>query len=303
MKTNVKCASAIGVAAVAIAILAALPQALAVPASDGSIFLEEFEGAAAPFTAADPDWDQVGFTHFGQSNINRNGDSTATAEQSATNDVSFAGSRLLDFSSTPTEWVAAARFRVDTALVAYHRPSPASHREFALMRGAYTGPAGNPPPSLDEDIESIQAFDIRLDVHSGTSGAVESPTDTYTSNGTFELGWHGHTQDAQDRASVDIPGGNSLTEDAFYTVTVHRKPNDTVDIWLDNTMIQNRPILGTGNPSAIMFGNNSENFSWIGVTYDYITIGAVVPEPTSLVLLLFGTFGLAACRWRRRHRS
>ena len=258
------------------------------PLSDGTIFLEEFDGdQGTAFDATRPDWDQVGYTHFGSVSATLNGDSTMTFTQNGTNVVSFAGSRLLDFSSTPNEWVASTRFRSIGAVVALHRENQGTHpfqqRESSLLRGAPHGPAGNPPPWR---LEPTDGFDLRLNVDRETPNSTESSityatTITFTSGGTFELGWLGHNADSQTRRSQDIgAGGDIFMEDTWYTVTAHRKPDNTVDIWVDDTLLGAKALLNNRNPAAIFIGLDNENQP-LGLIYDFISVGAAIEGFTS----------------------
>ena len=262
--------------------------ALGQPLSDGSIFLKEFDGTG-DFDASRPDWDQVGFTHFGAgADMTLNGDSTMTARMPGDGQtVSFAGSRALDFSSTPNEWVASTRFRSIGAVVALHRENQGTHpfqqRESSLLRGAPHGPAGNPPPWR---LEPTDGFDLRLNVDRETPNSTESSityatTITFTSGGTFELGWLGHNADSQTRRSQDIgAGGDIFMEDTWYTVTAHRKPDNTVDIWVDDTLLGAKALLNNRNPAAIFIGLDNENQP-LGLIYDFISVGAAIEGFTS----------------------
>ena len=268
------------------------------PVSDGSIFFEDFDGTG-DFTDADPDWDQIGYTHFGPgADATLNGDSTMTLTMPGDGKVvSFAGSRLLDFSSSPNEWVASTRFKTDGSITSLHRDGDGSaQREISLLRGAQAGDKGNPPPSR---LEPVSGFHLTLNVDRETPNSSESGNIIFTSGGEFELGWHGHTGQASARRSEDIGTGVSLNENTWYTVTAHRKPDNTVDIWVDDALVGNKDVLNSAspNPAALFIGLDNESQELPGLLYDFVSVG-VVPEPTSVLLLLLGVCGFVFFRHR-----
>jgi len=264
------------------------------PVSDGSIFFEDFDGGPGPFDDSRPEWDQVGFTHCCNdgTHMTLNGDSTVTFKQDGQGgEVSFAASRLLDFSSTPGEWVAATRFRTDGSIIALHRDGDGSaQREFSLLRGAPSGPASNPVPSRNDPTDG---FHLTLDVDADTPNSTSSGNIFYRSGGTFELGWLGHNGVNSGRRSEDIgAGGDIFDENTFYTVTVHRKPNNTVDIWVDDTIVGNMPLLNDMNPAAVFLGLDNESQLIPGVVYDFVSIGAAGDPPPPPTTFTWGTNNL-----------
>lgn len=249
--------------------------------SNGDIFLDHFDGPAGALPATG-DWAQV---------VGAAPQLDGTTLLSNLN-TGFARSRGLDFSGSPGEWVAETRFQVNGKLFTQNRGQPFP-RQYPLLSGT------NSPNPHGADTWEVIGVDVRLEMLlSDTDGTAD----------TYDMTWHGWDNQGFRNAQT-IAGGSGLTKGQFYTVTAHRKPDDTVDIFLDGSLIDTKPLLvgivggtntGQENPDRLQFGDLSGGGIQIDdVTFDYFTVGSPVPEPACGVLMLLGICGLAAGRGRR----
>lgn len=192
-------------------------------------------------------------------------------------------SAAFDFSASPNEWTASTRFRVNAL-------DTVSTRQFHLLSGT------NSPAPLGTDNWEVLGFDLRLEESGGNPGAA-----------TFDLTWFGWDNRDASRATQSVSGGSDLTKGIFYDLLIHRLPNDTIDIWLDGSLIDSKPLLvgaaggtnvGQENPTRLQFGDFSSHIQ-ASVSIDYLSVGRVIPEPSSLFLLAIGGMGVARVRRRR----
>jgi hypothetical protein len=117
------------------------------------------------------------------------------------------------------------------------------------------------------------------------------------------IGATGQNWDAWGSVAV---GGTVDNTNGFHTFRVALLPgSDTYNIWRDGTLLNPTPLTNAGfNDVNMYFGDSGGSFagSW---KMDYVryTAGAfapVVPEPSSLVLVISGLVGLLVYAWRKR---
>ena len=254
-----------------------------VPVGTGEILAEEFDGTGPLPTGGN--WARIGFQPEGQTYggvILLNGDGTAVPQHNTSvNRDPFADSKQLDFSNSADEWVASVRFKVEGTLDTYHSGGKA--RTFELLSGR-DGANAQAGPN--------EGVDLRLQETAGDTGGTGP---------TFDMTWDGWNGSNGFQEATAINGAVGLNKDQFYTVTAHRTPDDLVDIYLDGILIDTKALLSGVNPDLFRFGEATDGLVvHDGVTFDFIRVGPLVPEPSSLVLLVLGICGLAGWRWRRR---
>ena len=75
----------------------------------------------------------------------------------------------------------------------------------------------------------------------------------------------------------------------------------TVSLSVPNSAGASDTVTSAQGPGTIIPLPGGDNmYGSVTVTYDYQAPGAVVPEPTSLTLLVLGALGIAGYTWRRR---
>jgi len=96
---------------------------------------------------------------------------------------------------------------------------------------------------------------------------------------TYNLSWNGN--DSSPDGNLRVPDIlTNLTKDTFYTVKGHRKPDNTVDIFLDDIYLTTKDVLGTGNPNNFRIGEGAfdTNMYLDGrLVIDYIKVEKAVP--------------------------
>lgn len=95
----------------------------------------------------------------------------------------------------------------------------------------------------------------------------------------------------------------TLSKGQFYTITANRKNDGNVDIYVDDTLTATRAVIG-GTPAILRLGDGYTGADGAGgtVSFDYVKVGtfSMVPEPSSMTLLVSAGLGLLVCAWRRR---
>jgi hypothetical protein len=93
---------------------------------------------------------------------------------------------------------------------------------------------------------------------------------------TLNLSWNGHTSSNLSQVPDLLA---NLNKDVFYTLTGHRKPDDTVDIFLDGNLLTTMPVLGVGNPDNFRIGESAGSvnlFETGRLVIDYIKVESAV---------------------------
>lgn len=123
--------------------------------------------------------------------------------------------------------------------------------------------------------------------------------DSAINGSTYTLGWWGFDSSGT-RTATQL---YSLNKGQTYKVGAHRKADNTVDIFLNDTLISNMPVIGSVNPEKMFIGDWSSGDVYThtpGFSLDYVRVGYFIPEPSSIALLAIGGFGLIIYAWRKR---
>ncbi len=209
--------------------------------------------------------------------------------------MSFLDTKLgvVNWAVSPNEWVAAIRFRVDGDLNSAVGVGGAgtSARQPVLLQGTSDD-------WIAGDTQEAIAIDLRL---------TETNDDADGVGAKFNLGWHGHDGTGDGRQPELLAGG--LDKGIFYTVTAHRKSNDTVDIYLDNTLLSTKGLLvgvaasnfGEEIPDFVRIAGDLSGTTSLNITVDYLTIG-LVPEPSTVLIGVLGFIAVGIMAQRKSHR-
>lgn len=240
----------------------ALAQATVVVGSD--VFSEEFNGSAIDSGV----WESV---LVGAGSITVDGGSARFRTASAVTPqddawITTLSGNPFDFSSSPNEWGAEAKFTVNALA------TTSSSRQYLLLNGLST---------LTTSEWTNQGFDLRL-----------SPKDSTH----FNLVWNGWDNDG---ARVPITLGTGYAEGVSHIAKVHRKTDNTVDVYMDDAFVSNQPLIGGVNPAQLRIGDIARYITGDFVI-DYVKVGEAVPEPASMVLTMTAIMGLLAYAWRKR---
>jgi hypothetical protein len=227
---------------------------------DNSIFSEDFSG-----TALDSAKWEVGLDNGGTITLDGGVATFNTTAGSQNAYVTSNGS--LDFSGSPDNWGAELKFRVDGV---YSGWGP---RNFILVDGLTTATANG---------WTNQGFDLR---------AIRQDSSH------FNLAWNGWDNDYGYREPTILATG--YQDGVAHVAQVHRRTDGTVDIYMDGDFVSNQSLLGGVNPSQLRIGDCT-GYLECNVGIDYVRVGSIVPEPSTIVLAASGAIGLLAYAWRRR---
>ena len=168
----------------------------------------------------------------------------------------------------PTEWGMESRFEVPAGAV-INTSNPA--HSYAIWLG-YTGTA------------TWSQGGINLGFAQDASGE---------SGSTYSLSWGG----AADPVAIGLNKGT------IYTTVAHRKSDGNVDIYLDDVLVATRPVFDDGGgstPTMFGMGDGYGGDTYGRAVYDYVKVGNIVPEPSSVTMLIAIGVSLLAYAWRRR---
>ena len=156
----------------------------------------------------------------------------------------------LDFSETPDDWWAEIRFKFEGDL---------QSSGFDMVRDwiIFTG------VSQRQGKWEMQAFDLRA----MQRGPIDGPT--------YDLGWWGW-----DNVAERIPTAlaRNLNKGQFYNVKVHRKPDDTVNVFLDGRLIATKPLIASSNPALLFIGDVIFRSVAGTQVIDYVKVGTMSGE-------------------------
>lgn len=275
----------------AVAMLATASAQAAVVIVGSEVFGDEFTGSPNSTTLDATKWSKVTSgsgasvllnTNYGPSDVEIYSASGSNGRLAHISTVT-----ALNFGASPNDWWAQVKFKFPNQSGLWAAPnSPlASARQYNVLSGqdAISATAqGNG-----------QGFDLRA-VRYGTK--------------LWALAWYGIDDTSFRIADIlaDNSGAGYLFSDTqSYSVSLHRKTDNTVDIYFDSTsgdgsagaLIGNKPLILGLNPMGMTIGD------WSGAAAGYITVDAVrigaVPEPASVCVwaLVIGICGWMG--WKR----
>ena len=191
----------------------------------------------------------------------------------------------LNYGATTTDWWAQVTFLMPVQSGGW--VSTNGNAMYRLLSGEQT----NSPTVAG----LVQGIDLRL-IRAG--------------NQLFSLGWYGD-DDAFRTADILADNGGfgfAFSNTQKYTVSMHRKPDNNVDIYFDSTtgdgstseFLFTKPLILGANPDGLIFGD------WSSTVRGYLLVDQIrleatpVPEPSGFILASIG-FGFII--FRRRHQS
>jgi|GEM_PF-1784456 len=174
-----------------------------------------------------------------------------------------------------TDWGAEIRFKVTGTLAT----NEAGGRDYFLLNGIRNAAT----------LDGSYGIDLRL-----------AQDDSGADGDTYSLGWWGYDSNSSRAATIIAEG---LNKRQLYTVSAHRKSDGNVDIYLDGSLISTQAAINAGaadyNPLLFGIGDGASSVAGT-VSIDYVNVGAMLPEPGSMVLLAIGCICLLAYAWRKR---
>jgi hypothetical protein len=197
----------------------------------------------------------------------------------------------LDFSASPNDWWAQVVFK------------------FPVQGGAWAAP--NSPLSSARQYNILSGQDAISASAQGNSQGIDVRAVRY-GNGLWALAWYGIDDTSFRIADIlDDNGGAgyAFNDTQNYAVSMHRKSDGTVDIYLDktagdgssSTLIANKPpILGL-NPVGLTSGDWSASVAGY-LLVDRVNVGAGIPERNPLVMVGLAVAGLVPAVLRQKHR-
>lgn len=247
----------------AVLVLAAAAASVQATPIDGSVFSDEFIGTEVDTTKWSTTVAVGGTISVADGLITFNVPATYAKARVKSNVVP------LDFSSSPNDWWGEMRFKMNDHLSS---TSPKLWQVFSAS---------------EHDLSDLRkGFDLRA----RQEGAADSTT--------FELAWYGDGSLDYNRVAENLMSG--LNKGQFYIAQVHRKTDGNVDIYLDDTLIATKPLIGAVNPGMLHIGASTVQAISGVMVVDYVRLGQVIPEPGTLALLATGLLGFLAYAWRKR---
>ncbi len=155
--------------------------------------------------------------------------------------------RPLDFASSPQDWWAEIKFKMDGELTS-------GSSGFSLVRD-WIVLAGVSTAFGDWE---MQGFDLRAMQRGAADGD------------SFDLGWWGWDNLHTERIPSAL--ARNLHKGRFYMVAVHRKPDNTADVYLDGRLIAVKPLIASRNPVLLCCGDVSLLVGGQQVV-DYVRVG------------------------------
>ncbi len=248
------------------------PGAQAAVYSDGSIFLDQFDGTALDSSNWSSSAESPSLITVADGKVNLD---------SVTGGGNFVMESIaaLNYGAL-TEWASEIRFKI-TEL------GP-------LSQGLPTGDSGDLPREV-----------ILFGGNDGGSGWGTWEDFTFTlleeadgDANEFTLGWRHRTD-----ATPEVLAAN-VARDAWHRLTAYTRSDGQVEIWLDDSLVATKTSLG-GQPNLVRVRDASSSVA-TNLTIDYVAIGAAtttpIPEPTSILLLGTGILGIVGFLRNKRFR-
>jgi len=214
--------------------------------SDGAIFSDEFSGSVLDTGK----WTEEGTTGNPHAFVTV-GEGKMTLESRFTEldkDIHSSGFSI----GTATEWVVEIKFSILSDMVPGGTPISTSNRQSILIGGvAATGPA--------------YTKDFVVSLLEGSAAD------------KFTLGW-GADVLSPISAVVLSPAATDLSRNTDYTLVLHHRTDNEVDIYLDGTIISTRSSLTAEKPGALFIGDWSGSTA-LRMTADYVRVGNPVTGP------------------------
>lgn len=244
-----------------VAALCVVASAQATIIINNNIFNEDFNGTAVDSAKWDAGMDNGG-------TITVAGGAAAFVTATAGQNAYLTSNGSLDFSGSPDNWGAEVKFTLNGA---YSGWTP--YRNFILLDGLTTATTEG---------WTNQGFDLRT---------------LREDSSHFSLAWNGWDNDFGYRDPTVLATG--FEAGVAHVAQVQRKADGTVDIYMDGNLVSNQSLLGGVNPAQLRIGDVT-GYVECDVSFDYVKVGSVVPEPATVVMLVTSAFGLLAYAWRKR---
>ncbi|NLF07150.1 MAG: FecR domain-containing protein, partial [Pirellulaceae bacterium] len=209
-------------------------------AIDGRVFQDDFDGTSIDAAK----WSLV-LKHDGSISV-AEGASNVNSGSSLVKTLAWMYStEPLEFGKVSTDWWLEIRFKIEGPLAS---STFSAVRDWIVCAGG-SGPVKN---------MSIRGFDIRA--------MQRGPVD----GDAYDLGWYGWDGTNENRIPTAI--ARKLEKGRYYTAAIHRKPDQTVDIYLGGRLIANRQLIDAANPVVLLCGDKSVMVGGRQTT-DYVKIG------------------------------
>ena len=244
---------------------------------DGSIFDDEFNGTALEkwydtYPDADPSDSVSG------------GFATITSTHPGSYYGKYSTIDAVDFSSASGDWWLEVKFKMTGYLDDSNEKTGSTQRKSSWM--ILSGDSAHSA--------YVEGFDLR---------ALEHTNENHTES-VYDLGWWGSNNNSGEYYIKAEVLYENLNKDQFYTLYLHRTTEGNVDIYLDGTdaadLIATKALIHDTEPSYMTLGDSASTDVGGTMVLDYVKVGELVPEPSTLALLAAGMVGLLAYAWRKR---
>lgn len=210
----------------------------------------------------------------------------------ASRQAHISSAAALDFSASPNDWWAQTTFK------------------FVVHGGAWAAP--NAPLNSARQYNILSGQDAISATAQGNSQGIDLRA-VRNGAGLWGLTWYGIDDTNFRIADIlddNAGAGYAFSDTQSYTVSLHRKSDNTVDIYLDKTagdgtasdFIANKPLILGLNPVGLTSGDWSASVAGYMVM-DKVNIGegAIVPEPHGLPVIGMAVIGMAMIAARRKY--
>lgn len=201
--------------------------------------------------------------------------SVGTSSDRRSSSADIEAKSALNFSSSPNDWGVEIKLQMRSgeAWQSYNNPADLpGAKQFSILSGtsAVLG-------------FTMQGFDLRAVRYNASNWC---------------LGWYGFDETGT-RVCDELTAGIPLSSSVTHTVSLHRKTDGNVDIYVDDGLVATKALIGGSNPVGLMLGDFTSTAIAGVMALDSVKIG-IVPEPSALALLSTSLIGLLAYAWRKR---